>query len=369
MTPTKAKKGTAGKSRAKGKAAKSGRGAKKAGDKKKKLEDRLGMKKELTWEKLDNRKVKAVMNFSEDYKNFLDECKTERETIDYMVRELKSHGFKPIDKVKGKPKAGTRLYEINREKNLAITIIGKQPLAKGVNLVASHVDTPRLDLKQNPLYEDGETRMALLKTHYYGGIKKYQWVSIPLAIHGKIIRSDGKEQNIRIGDEPGDPVFVIPDLLPHLARKRQGSRKFFDGIKGEELNILIGSLPIKDKSVKKKVKIWILDHLHKKYGIVEEDFISAELEVVPAGKSVDVGFDKSMVGAYGQDDRICAYTSFKAILDIKIPEYTSMCLMVDKEEIGSDGPTSIRSRFLVDAIGNVRSNKIQGTLRRCKRRS
>jgi hypothetical protein len=176
MTPTKAKKGTAGKSRAKGKAAKSGRGAKKAGDKKKKLEDRLGMKKELTWEKLDNRKVKAVMNFSEDYKNFLDECKTERETIDYMVRELKSHGFKPIDKVKGKPKAGTRLYEINREKNLAITIIGKQPLAKGVNLVASHVDTPRLDLKQNPLYEDGETRMALLKTHYYGGIKKYQWL-------------------------------------------------------------------------------------------------------------------------------------------------------------------------------------------------
>ncbi|UCH89761.1 MAG: aminopeptidase, partial [Thermoplasmata archaeon] len=353
MTRT-AKKGAAKSARSRSRASKARAGAKKGAAKKKKLEDKLSMKRTLSWESLDGRKIQQIMKFSEGYKDFLDECKTERETISYMVRELKAKGFKNIATFKGKKlKAGMKFYELNRDKNLVVIVLGKKPLEQGVNIVASHVDTPRLDLKQNPLYEDGETQMALLKTHYYGGIKKYQWVNIPLALHGRIIRNDGKIIDITIGEEPGDPIFIIPDLLPHLARKRQGPRKLMEGIKGEELNILIGSLPIKDKGTKKKVKLWVLDYLNKKYGIVEEDFISAEMEAVPAGKAMDIGFDKSLIGAYGQDDRICAYTSFRAILDIKTPEYTSIAFMVDKEEIGSDGPTSIRSRFIVDAIGNV----------------
>lgn len=334
--------------------ARSKKGGKSTPAKKKKLEDKLTLKRKLSWTDLDNRKIKKIMGYCEDYKAFLDSCKTERESIDYLVGILNDRGFKPLNKVpKGKLKPGTRFYEINRDKNLAITVIGKKPVETGLNIIAAHVDAPRLDLKQNPLYEDGETQLALLKTHYYGGLKKYHWVNIPLSIHGKIIKSDGKELSISIGDNPDDPVFVITDLLPHLAHKRQAHRKISEAIKGEDLNILIGSLPIKDKSAKKKVKLWVLDYLHRKYGIVEEDFVSAEIEVVPAGKAMDIGFDKSMIGAYGQDDRACSYTAFSAILDLKIPEYTCLALLVDKEEIGSDGPTSIKSRFIVDTIGNI----------------
>jgi aspartyl aminopeptidase len=353
MTKTASKKATV-------KAAKKTRGSKsrkvsKAGsDKKKKLEDKLGLKRTLIWTKLDNRKINQIMKFCEEYKNFLDLCKTERETISFMVKELKGLGFKPLSEApKTKIKPGMKFYEINREKNLSIIIIGKKPLENGLNLIAAHVDAPRLDLKQNPLYEDGETQLALLKTHYYGGLKKYQWVNIPLAIHGKIIKSDGKELYINVGEKPDDPVFVITDLLPHLAHKRQAVRKISEAIKGEDLNILIGSLPIKDKGVKKKVKLWVLNYLNKNYGIVEEDFVSAEIEVVPAGKAQDIGFDRSLIGAYGQDDRASAYTTFRGILDINIPEYTAVGLFIDKEEIGSDGPTSIRSRFIVDTIGNI----------------
>jgi aspartyl aminopeptidase len=338
------KKGTKGK----------GAGAGSKGAKAKKLEDKLSMKKTVSWFDLDEKKKKQVMKFSEGYKEFLDNCKTEREAVNFMVAILKEKGFKPIDSVKSaKLKAGMKFYEINRDKNLAITVIGKQPIEKGLNIVSAHIDAPRLDLKQNPLYEDGETQLALLKTHYYGGLKKYQWVNIPLALHGKIIKADGKEINIKFGEEPGEPVFVITDLLPHLAHKRQMTKKISEAIKGEDLNVLIGSLPISDKTAKRKVKLWVLDFLNRNYGIVEEDFTSAEIEVVPAGKAVDIGLDRSMIGGYGQDDRICAYTTFQAILDIKTPEHTSLALLVDKEEIGSDGPTSIRSRFIVDTIGNI----------------
>jgi aspartyl aminopeptidase len=330
------------------------KGAKKAGAKKSKLEDRLGMKRTISWADVDNRMLRKIMNFSEDYKKFLDECKTEREAVSYMVKQLRAKGFKSIDEHKpGKVKAGTKLYEVNRDKNLVISVIGKQPLEKGLNIIAAHIDAPRLDLKQNPLYEDGETQLALLKTHYYGGLKKYQWVNTPLALHGKFIKADGSEVNFRFGDNPGDPVFVITDLLPHLAHKRQAPKKISEAIKGEDLNVLIGSMPLKDKSVKKKVKFWVLEYLNQEYGIIEEDFVSAEIEVVPAGNAQDIGFDRSMIGGYGHDDRVCAYTTFKAIMDVKNPAHTTLALLIDKEEIGSDGPTSIRSRFMFDAIGNI----------------
>jgi len=329
-------------------------GAKSRDAKPKKLEDRLVMKKNLSWTEMDERKKDRIMKFGEVYKEFLDNCKTERESVRYIVKELRKNGFKELKEIKkSKLKPGTKFYEINREKNIAITIIGKKPLEDGLNIVSAHIDAPRLDLKQNPLYEDGETQLALLKTHYYGGLKKYQWVNKPLALHGKIVKGNGEEIELRIGEEPGDPVFVITDLLPHLAHKRQATKKISEAIKGEDLNVLIGSMPVSEKTAKKKVKLWVLDYLNKNYGIVEEDFISAEIEVVPAGKSMDIGLDRSMIGGYGQDDRVCAYTTFRAIMDLKIPEHTSLALLVDKEEIGSDGPTSIRSRFIVDTIGNI----------------
>jgi aspartyl aminopeptidase len=245
------------------------------------------------------------------------------------------------------------VYTINRNKSIAVAVLGKRPIEDGLNIIASHIDVPRLDLKQNPLYEDDDTKLALFKTHYYGGIKKYQWVNIPLALHGKVVKGDGSEVDINIGESPDDPVFTITDLLPHLARKKQAKRALAEGIKGEELNILVGSRPVSDKHAKKKVKLWILDYLNKNYGMVEEDFVSAELEIVPAGRARDIGFDRSLVGAYGHDDRICAYTSLRALTDIKTPSRTGLALMFDKEEIGSEGSTGVKSRFLVNTIGDL----------------
>lgn len=318
----------------------------------KKLEERLTMKKESTWHKIKPEKEKEIFRFCEDYKEFMNTAKTEREAVEEIIRIAKASGFKAIEKVKN-AKEGSKVYMVNRNKNVALAVLGKEPIEKGLNIVASHIDSPRLDLKQNPLYEDKDTNLALLKTHYYGGIKKYQWVNIQLAIHGKVIRRDGKSIDIKIGERPDEPVFTVTDLLPHLYKKTQAERKLIDGIKGEELNILIGSRPIRDEKAKERVKLWILDYLSKRYGMVEEDFVSAELEVVPAGPARDIGFDSSMIGAYGQDDRVCAYTCLRAITEIDTPKKTSLALFFDKEEIGSDGNTSAKSRFLETVVGEL----------------
>jgi aspartyl aminopeptidase len=319
--------------------------------KKENIEEKLSMKKESMWLSLKKSEIKKAMKFAEDYKEFLKEVKTERESVNYMISIAKKHGFKDLTKAKSLT-PGDKFYIEKREKVLALGVVGKKPF-EGFRLVVSHIDSPRIDVKPNPLWEDPDASLALLKTHYYGGIKKYQWVSRPLALHGVVYTKDGKRINIRIGDRPGDPVFVIPDLLPHLARKVQGDRKLFEGIKGEELQLVVGNIPIDDKEIKKKIKTAVLKYLNDEYGITEEDFNSADLEIVPAEEPRDVGFDRSMVGAYGQDDRICAYTSFRAILDVENPTYTSIAFFYDKEEIGSDGNVGAQSNFLEYVLAKV----------------
>jgi aspartyl aminopeptidase len=319
---------------------------------KSKLEEKLKLKTQNGWEKLSAAKEKKVFSFCEEYKDFLDTVKTEREAVLTIISMASREGFKPLDKVKT-IKPGARVYIQNRNKSIALAIIGTEPIESGLNIIASHIDAPRLDLKQNPLYENSESHTALFRTHYYGGIKKYQWVNIPLALHGKVILSNGKELDIKVGEEPTDPIFVIPDLLPHLYRQRQAKRRLAEGIKGEELNIIVGSRPLEEKGVKNKIKLWVLNYLNKKYGMVEEDFISAEFELVPATDAYDVGFDRSLIAAYGQDDRSCAYTSIRAAFELKKPKRTSLILLFDKEEIGSEGPSSVKSRFLENVVGDL----------------
>jgi aspartyl aminopeptidase len=315
-------------------------------------ESELTMDIKMIWETATSKQLKEIEEISRDYMDFISRAKTERMSTDLIIEILEDSGFREMSDIRT-IKPGTRAYMVNRGKNVAAFIIGKEDITRGVNLVASHSDSPRLDLKQNPLYEDNDTRLALLKTHYYGGIKKYQWVNIPLAIHGKVILDSGKEVDIHMGEAQEDPIFTICDLLPHLYRKKQGERKLKEAITGEELNVLLASLPFSEKGSKKKVKLWVLDYLNREYGMVEEDFVSAELEVVPAGKAREVGFDRSMIGAYGQDDRICAYTSIRSLTGIKVPSRTAMALVIDKEEIGSDGPTSIKSRFLEEVFSSI----------------
>lgn len=340
---------------------------KKKGGRGKKLEERLVKKQEPVWTKLTDKEKKDVQKFSAVYKEFLGTAKTERESVFWILKFAERNGFKNVEKVKS-TKPGDKIYFLNRNKNIALVVIGKDKLVEGLNIIASHVDAPRLDLKQTPLYEDDDTNLALFKSHYYGGIKKYQWVNQPLAIHGKVIKADGSEVVINIGENPDDPMFMIADLLPHLYHESQAKRKLPEGIKAEEMNIIVGSLPIKDNEVKKKVKLWVLNHLNEKYGMVEEDFTTAELEIVPAGKPRDVGFDRSMIGAYGHDDRICAYTSMKAICELRNPKRTAMALFFDKEEIGSEGNTSARSRFLESVVATLiqfqKSNYTYGDLRK-----
>jgi aspartyl aminopeptidase len=317
-----------------------------------KLEDKLSMKKESLWLKAKKKKIEDIFDFSEGYKNFLDDAKTEREAVNSIIKIVENFGFKPVDNAK-KMKPGDKFYIINRNKNVAIITIGSEAFENGLNVIVSHIDSPRLDLKQHPLYEDKEAKLALLKTHYYGGIKKYQWVGIPLSLHGRIIKNDGKEVDVVVGEKTGEPIFTIPDLLPHLAGKTQENRKLFEGIKGEELNVLAGSMPLKDEKAEQQIKLWILNYLHKKYGIVEEDLVSAELEIVPAFNAMDVGFDKSLIGAYGQDDRICAYTSLMAICNVKKPHKTCIAVFYDKEEIGSEGNTGAKSRLLENVVDKL----------------
>ncbi len=319
------------------------------------LEEKLTMKGESSWANADKKTIKAIHDFSEGYKKFLTICKTEREVVDYVIPLIEKKGFKSIDKYK-KLKPGDKVYQVSKGRVLSMAVIGKKKLDDGFRLIASHIDSPRIDLKQKPLYEDTDIELALFKTHYYGGIKKYQWVNIPLAIHGVIMRADGKKINVVIGEDESDPVFVIGDLLPHLAHKTQGTRTLFEGIKGEELVILAGHIPLsEEKDAKNKIKLHILKLLNEKYGITEEDLVSAELEAVPAMNPRDVGLDRSMVGAYGQDDRACAYTSLMALFDAKTPERTAICYFFDKEEVGSIGATGAQSNYIELSVSELMS--------------
>ena len=316
-------------------------------------------KQQNGWTKIDEQKKNDIFEFAEGYKRFLNIAKTEREFIDETVRVVEAQGFINAEKLDSL-KTGDKVYYLNRGKNIVLAVIGKEEVEKGVNFIVSHADVPRLDLKGNPLYED--TELAMLKTHYYGGIKKYQWVSIPLALHGIVILENGEKLNISLGEDENDPVFTIPDILPHLARKVQGERKAADVIKGEELNIIIGSVPstTEEKEIKEKVKYAVLEKLNEKYGMVEEDFISAELQIVPAFKAKDVGLDRGIVGAYGHDDRICGYTSLRAILDLEeTPNRTAICFIVDKEEIGSSGSTGLESNYIEYFMADI-INKVNG---------
>ncbi len=291
---------------------------------------------------LSDEKIKKADKFCEGYKSFLDNAKTEREAVTETIKLAKENGFAKYEAGK-KYNAGDKFYFVNRDKAIILTVMGKKSLDNGIRLAAAHIDSPRLDLKQNPLYEDQE--IALFKTHYYGGIKKYQWVAIPLSLHGVVVKADGEIVTVNIGEDEKDPVFCVTDLLPHLATE-QMKRKPAELIKGEELNILVGSRPFKDDKISNKVKLNIMSILNKKYGIIEDDFVSAELEAVPQFKAKDVGFDRSMVGAYGQDDRVCSYTALQAILKCKNPKYTCMTILTDKEETGSDGNTGLNSSYL-----------------------
>ena len=279
--------------------------------------------------------------FCEEYKNFLNKAKTEREAVEYVVEKAKKNGFVEFDRAK-KYNAGDKVYYNNRGKSIILAVIGKKGLENGTRLSAAHIDSPRLDMKQNPLYED--TEIAYFKTHYYGGVKKYQWTAIPLSLHGVIVKRDGTKAYVNVGEDDSDPKFVVTDLLPHLAAE-QMKRTLADGIRGEELNILIGSRPFKDDEASEKVKLNIMNILFEKYGIIESDFLSAELEAVPAFKSCDIGFDRSMIGSYGHDDRVCAYPAAEAVFNIENPEYTAITVLTDKEEIGSDGNTGLNSSY------------------------
>jgi len=315
-----------------------------------KLHEQLAYEPKTAWERLSDSEPELVNNFCVGYIDFLNKAKTERETVDAFIEIAEQNGFRNLNDINNGLNKGDRVYLSNRGKTLLLAVIGEEPLEKGFSAVGAHVDAPRLDLKQNPLYESSE--LAFLKTHYYGGIKKYQWTTIPLAIHGIVIKEDGTKVNIVIGEDDADPVFCISDLLPHLSQE-QMQKKMSEVIVGENLNVLLGNQPYKDEKVKEKVKLNILKLINEKYGIKEKDFYSAEFEVVPAMKAREVGIDRSMVGGYGQDDRVCAYTAAKAIFELGVPKKTAICILADKEEIGSVGNTGMQSRILMDFISEI----------------
>ncbi len=318
------------------------------------------MEREVAWKKYpEGEKRQVVMDFAEGYRQFLSDHKTERECVKYFEAEAKKAGFKDLDdiiKSNTGLKAGDKVYRNNMGKGLAMFVIGRENPENGIAILGAHIDSPRMDLKQNPLYED--TDMAMLDTHYYGGIKKYQWVTLPLALHGVVAKKDGTLVTVNIGEDASDPVFGVSDLLIHLSQdqmKKEGAKV----VEGEDLNVLIGSIPLEaaedDKDKKDLVKKNILRILKDKYDFEEEDFLSAEIEVTPAGAARDYGFDRSMIMGYGHDDRSCAYPSFKAILDVEAGEKTYACLLVDKEEIGSVGATGMQSTFYEDTVAEILS--------------
>ncbi len=315
------------------------------------------MERKNAWKKYSKEQKEAVFAFGEEYKKFISECKTERECVTELIAQAKAAGFEDLNEVveKGRTiKAGDKLYAENMGKTLALFVIGRQPLEKGMNILGAHIDSPRLDLKQVPLYED--TELAMLDTHYYGGVKKYQWVALPLALHGVVVKKDGTKVMVNIGEKETDPVFGISDLLVHLAAE-QLEKKASKVIDGENLDLLVGSIPWTSEEEKEKakeaVKANVLNILKEQYNIEEEDFLSAEIEVVPAGRARDYGLDRSMIMGYGHDDRVCAYPSFAAILEAGECEKTSVCLLVDKEEIGSVGATGMKSKFFSYLVAEI----------------
>ncbi len=299
--------------------------------------------------KVEEQEKNQIFDFCEDYRKFISDAKTEREFCEDTCRLLESNGFVCLEE-KDTLKPGDKVYTINRGKGVIAAVIGNRAMKEGINLIGAHIDSPRLDLKPNPLYED--QGIAYFKTHYYGGIKKYQWTTIPLAIHGVAALEDGTQINMVIGEKEEDPVFCVTDLLPHLATQ-QMTKKMSEAIPGESLNVILGNLSCEDEEIKEGVKLNVLKLLHEKYDIKEEDLISSEIEIVPAYPARDVGIDRSMIGGYGQDDRVCAYTALRAILDVKTPDKTAVCLLVDKEEVGSMGATGMQSRYFENVMAKL----------------
>lgn len=322
-----------------------------------KLSDKLFNKKENGWEKIDTREKEAIFTFSNGYINFLNKSKTEREAIKTAKKIAEENGFRDIATYDSL-KTGDKVYFINRDKSMYLAIIGEKKLEEGLHIIGSHVDSPRLDLKPNPLYED--SGFAYFKTHYYGGIKKYQWTTIPLSIHGVIVKANGERIEVNIGEDENDPIFTITDLLPHLAAE-QMEKKLKSGISGEDLNLLIGSIPYSEEKETEKIKLNIMNILNQKYGMTEKDFLSSEIELVPAFKARSLGFDESMVASYGQDDRVCAYTSLIAMMHLENVKNTAVCILSDKEEIGSMGNTGMESHmfdyFISELLNKTGENR------------
>ncbi|GFI29263.1 MAG: aminopeptidase [Lachnospiraceae bacterium] len=318
------------------------------------------MERKNAWKKYPEGKRQEIFAFGEKYKKFISDCKTERECVTELKAQAEAAGFEDLKQVLASGRTlqtGDKVYAENMGKLLALFVIGRQPLEKGMNILGAHIDSPRLDLKQVPLYED--TELALLDTHYYGGVKKYQWVTLPLALHGIIVKKDGTKVTVNIGEKDDDPVFGVSDLLIHLSAE-QLEKKAAKVIEGENLDVLVGSIPFEseedEKKAKEAVKTNVLNILKEQYNIEEEDFLSAEIEVVPAGKARDYGFDRSMIMGYGHDDRVCAYPSFAAVAEAGVCEKTSVCLLVDKEEIGSVGATGMESQFFAYMVAEIMNN-------------
>ncbi|MBQ1407839.1 MAG: hypothetical protein IIY88_06870 [Eubacterium sp.] len=325
------------------------------------------MENKTVWEKYTKKQVKECDAFCKNYIDFLSNAKTERECTDLIVKELKAAGYRDIDELidsGAKLKPGDKVYRVNMKKSVIMFNIGTDPISDGMNILGAHIDSPRLDIKQNPLYQDGG--FAYLDTHYYGGIKKYQWVTIPLAIHGVFVKKDGEVVPVVVGEDPADPVLFVSDLLVHLSQE-QLAKKGAVVVEGEALDVIVGNKPIvidkksarKDKDSEsaknagEAVKQGVLDVLKEKYGVEEDDFISAELEVVPAGRAREAGLDRSMILAYGHDDKVCAYTSYRAMIDVPSVKRTACCILVDKEEIGSYGATGMESMFFENTVAEL----------------
>jgi len=321
------------------------------------LKEKLFNKKDNGWESLDSNQKEEVFDLSKKYMDFLNVAKTEREFIKHARKLANENGYKDIMEF-DTLKPGDKIYFVNREKSMYLAIIGEKSIEEGLHIIGSHVDSPRLDLKPNPLYED--TGLAYFKTHYYGGIKKYQWTTIPLSIHGVIVKANGEKIEVNIGEDEEDPIFTITDLLPHLAQE-QMEKKLKNGVDGEDLNLLIGSIPYSSSKISEKVKLNILNILNQKYGITEADLTSSEIELVPAFKARSLGFDGSMVAAYGQDDKVCAYTSLHAMMELENVKNTAVCILSDKEEIGSMGNTGMESHmfdfFISEILNKLKINR------------
>lgn len=313
------------------------------------LKEKLFVRKTVGIKTISKEEIEKSDKFCKGYIEFLNHAKIEREAVQTSIKLAEKNGFVKYDSTKNY-KAGDKVYVINREKNILLTVFGKKHISEGVRFAIAHIDSPRLDLKPNPLYEAND--LAMFKTHYYGGLKKYQWTAIPLALHGFVAFKDGSKVTVDIGEDENEPCFCVTDLLPHLAREQQ-TKPLAKAISGEELNVLIGSRPFSNDEESELVKLNILNILFEKYGIAEEDFISAELTMVPAFNARDIGLDRSMIGAYGHDDKVCAYPALMASINTENPEYTAITLLVDKEEIGSDGNTGMKSAFMEHFINEL----------------